>query len=436
MPLIYTIFCLVISVLTWWLSLFIPVPSVKCISSFSWDPGAVCTEHIFNLCCLKNKIFFTWYSGKCIFCCCCCFFFFSFPSTGDRIGVLWAARQWILLLLSEFYSSGAHLQFASTSEISSGMWALPPLEGIPLIPCIVQMFLQVASMLKITLLILQNQHPLVILFSSFVNITHTPTTYCCFHIFTFTTSFQIAPSPRVSPGAASHFPKKRSDFYKRSLDGYTTAQDFTAPFFQTFKPFFTALVVCNIFGLNCISATKCDFHIFNFLLSMLQYNSPPFKFIVQKKSLGLKWRLTSEASGIVRHWKQHPGLHAPLVWSNRAAPVFLESLQKVFGLNWAQPGLSIYLALAEQVWKLRDGRQVSGCDPNLCWSSGLALWRSEGISEGRKNLSLYLLQTIANFRNKSGKYQSYMPSLFCFCLSFKSKMDVNVKLSNRNSVSE
>lgn len=253
------------------------------------------------------------------------------------------------------------------------------------------------------------------------------------HFYYFISNSAFSP---VSPGAASHFPKKRSDFYERSLDGYTTAQDFTAPFFQTFKPFFTALVVCNIFGLNCISATKCDFHIFNFLLSVLQYNSPPFKFIVQKKSLGLKWRLTSEASGIVRHWKQHPGLHAPLVWSNRAAPVFLESLQKVFGLNWAQPGLSIYLALAEQVWKLRDGRQVSGCDPNLCWSSGLALWRSEGISEGRKNLSLYLLQTIANFRNKSGKYQSYMPSLFCFCLSFKSKMDVNVKLSNRNSVSE
>lgn len=50
-------------------------------------------------------------------------------------------------------------------------------------------------MLKITLLILQNQQPLVILFSRFVNITHTPTTYCCFHIFTFTTSFQVAASP-------------------------------------------------------------------------------------------------------------------------------------------------------------------------------------------------------------------------------------------------
>lgn len=46
-------------------------------------------------------------------------------------------------------------------------------------------------------------------------------------------------------------------------------------------------LVHNIFGLNCISATKCNFHIFNFLLSRLQYNSTPFKFIVQRSRWGL-----------------------------------------------------------------------------------------------------------------------------------------------------
>lgn len=46
-------------------------------------------------------------------------------------------------------------------------------------------------------------------------------------------------------------------------------------------------LVHSIFGLNCISATKCNFHIFNFLLSRLQYNSTPFKFIVQRSRWGL-----------------------------------------------------------------------------------------------------------------------------------------------------
>lgn len=44
----------------------------------------------------------------------------------------------------------------------------------------------------------------------------------------------------ASQCAASHFPKKKR-VLKRSLDGYTTAQDFTVLFSQTFRPFLSAL---------------------------------------------------------------------------------------------------------------------------------------------------------------------------------------------------
>jgi len=45
----------------------------------------------------------------------------------------------------------------------------------------------------------------------------------------------------VSQCDASYFPKKKRDFSKPSLDGYTTAQDFTTLLFQPFKSFLTAL---------------------------------------------------------------------------------------------------------------------------------------------------------------------------------------------------
>lgn len=125
--------------------------------------------------------------------------------------------------------------------ISSGMWALSSLDVFFLNPCIVQMLLQVAGMLQINLLILQNHQPLVIVFSSFVNVT--PNTQSILLLsdlcpYSLISNSIIIP---VSQCATSHFPKKRRVFLKWSLDGYTTAQDFTALLFQTFRPFLSAL---------------------------------------------------------------------------------------------------------------------------------------------------------------------------------------------------
>lgn len=53
-----------------------------------------------------------------------------------------------------------------------------------------------------------------------------------------------------------------------------------------------------------------------------------------------------------------------------------------------------------------------------------------------KSASLFVANYSRLQEYKWQKYQSYMPLLPCFCLSFKSKMNVNVKLSDRNSVSE
>lgn len=125
--------------------------------------------------------------------------------------------------------------------ISSGMWALSSLDEVFLNPCFVQMLLQVAGMLQIKLLIFQNHQPLVIVFSSFVNVTSN--TYSILLLSDLCPYFFISNSiiVPVSQCAASHFPKKKWVFLKRSLDGYTTAQDFTALLFQTFKPFLSAI---------------------------------------------------------------------------------------------------------------------------------------------------------------------------------------------------
>lgn len=93
----------------------------------------------------------------------------------------------------------------------------------------------------------------------------------------------------VSQCAASHFPKKEKK--ERLLQTITRWLHYRTGFHSSHFPDLQTIslgpLVCNIFGLNCISATKCNFHIFNFLLSMLQYNSTPFKFIVQKSRWGL-----------------------------------------------------------------------------------------------------------------------------------------------------
>lgn len=169
--------------------------------------------------------------------------------------------------------------------VSSGMWALPSLEDVCLIPCIVQIFLQVAGMLQINLLILQNHQPLVILFSSFVNATSALTASCCSQIFTVTSSFQTA-SSSLSKCCITFLQEKERllEMITRWLHYRTGFHNSAFPDLQTISH---GPLVCNIFGLNCISATKCYFHIFNFLLSMLQYNSTPFKFIVQRSRWGL-----------------------------------------------------------------------------------------------------------------------------------------------------
>lgn len=81
-------------------------------------------------------------------------------------------------------------------------------------PCIVQMLLQVAGMLQINLLILQNHQPLVIVFSSFVNVT--PNTQSILLLsdlcpYSLISNSIIIP---VSQCATSHFPKKRRVFLK------------------------------------------------------------------------------------------------------------------------------------------------------------------------------------------------------------------------------
>lgn len=171
-----------------------------------------------------------------------CFFFlwfFLFFLSLEWIYILWAAKQRILVLLSKSHSSGARLQFANravlnifwhVSSLFSGWWSF-------LIPCIVQIFLQGAGMLKTSHLIFRNHQPLVILFSRFVN-AYSFLLLSDLHPYFFISNNNVCP---VSQCAASHFPKKKKDFSKWSLDGYTSAQDFTSLLFQTFKPFLTAL---------------------------------------------------------------------------------------------------------------------------------------------------------------------------------------------------
>lgn len=81
--------------------------------------------------------------------------------------------------------------------IYSGTWALPSLDDVFLIPCIVQILSQVAGTLQINLLIFRNYQALVIVFSSFVKVTLTHTASCYSQIFTATSSFQTA-SPSLS----------------------------------------------------------------------------------------------------------------------------------------------------------------------------------------------------------------------------------------------
>lgn len=64
-------------------------------------------------------------------------------------------------------------------------------------------------MLQRNLLILQNHQPLVILFSSFVNVTPTRTASCYAQIFAVTSSFQTA-SSSLSLNVLHHIsPRKR-----------------------------------------------------------------------------------------------------------------------------------------------------------------------------------------------------------------------------------
>lgn len=123
------------------------------------------------------------------------------------------------------------------------------------------------------------------------------------------------------------------------------------------------------------------------------------------KSLGLKQHLTSEASGIVQDWKQDPGLPAPLVWSSRAIPVFLESVQKAFGVNLAQPSVSIDLAMAEQLQKPRDLGWASVHDSDVK-QSPLQFsedWR-EFQKEEKKSCLVFCCKQEQTLGTRSGKY--------------------------------
>lgn len=178
---------------------FTPAASVKYTALFSRYPGRVLTWWNLSFFPSRKKKSSTWDPGKrCLF---LVGFFFQLHPVSNQAENFGPA-EWVSLFRCS-------LAICKHFWISSGMWALLSLDDVFLIPCIVQIFLQVAGMLQINLLILRNHEPLVILFSSFVNVTPTCTASCYSQIFTVTSSFQTAPSS-LSLNVLHHIsPRKR-----------------------------------------------------------------------------------------------------------------------------------------------------------------------------------------------------------------------------------
>lgn len=197
--LIYTTLCLDINAPIWWLSL---LHQSNIQSFFPNTLGEVALGGISHFFDLKKKSS-TWDPGKrCLF---LAGFFFQLrlnrhPVSNQAENFGPAER------VSLFRCT---LAICRHFWISSGVWALPSLDDVFLIPCIVQIFSQVASMLQINLLILRNHQPLVILFSSFVTVTPAHSASCYSQIFTVTSSFQTA-SSSLSLSVLHHIsPRKR-----------------------------------------------------------------------------------------------------------------------------------------------------------------------------------------------------------------------------------
>lgn len=169
-----------------------------------------------------------------------CFWLGAF-SSWDWADILWATRWRILVLLSESRSSGAHLQFASTSEY--------------LLACELSILWMMVffNSLYCANILAGGRHAAAKPFDPSESPTSCNLVFQLCKCYPHTYSFLLCSDLRcyffisnsiifpVSQCAASHFPKKKRDFSKWSLDGYTTAQDFTALLFQPFKPFLTAL---------------------------------------------------------------------------------------------------------------------------------------------------------------------------------------------------